>query len=133
MKDAVGRRLRARKPKQPAVDLEAVQEIVDTFLSAASSDPKLVAGLLAPSAHIRIVDSDERFEARGENATRRLVEELIADTALAGPQVMGYSHPSVPGFTVVAEYEHDGRRHARVFVLVVEGGLITRVGYYRLS
>ncbi len=139
VKEAVSR-LRERK-KAPsvdlavdlAVDLDKTQEIVDTFISAAASDPKLVTGLLAPSAHIRIVEGDERFEARGETATRRLVEELLADTALRGRQVMGYSHPSLPGFTVVAEYESEGRRHARVFVLVIEAGSVTRVGYYRLS
>lgn len=130
-KDALGR-LRARR-RAPPIDLEIIQQTVDAFLSAACTDPKLVTQLLAPSAHIRIIDGDDRFEARGDTATRRLVDELAADHALRGKQVMGYSHPSIPGFTVVAEYESDGRRHARVFVLVVEDDAITRVGYYRLS
>ena len=129
-KRAVGR-LRSRKA--PPVDLEAMQMVIDTFLSAVATDPKLVTATLTDSARIRIVDGDDRFDARGENATKRLVDELTADTVLRGKQVLGYTHPIAPAWTVVAEYEADGRRYARVFVLVVEGRLIKRVAYYRLS
>ena len=52
---------------------------------------------------------------------------------LRGKQVMGYAHPSVLVWTVVAEFESDGRRHARVFVFGLDGMLIKRVAYYRLS
>jgi hypothetical protein len=128
---AVGR-LRARK-QAPDVDLETKQAVVDAFLSAAASDPKLVTGMLTDAARIRIVDGDDRFDARGESAVRRLVEELLADDALRGRQVLGYNHPAAPVWTVVAEYESGGRRQARVFVLVVDGRRIKRVAYYRLS
>jgi hypothetical protein len=126
-------KLRSRKAAEPVEDLELLQEVVDRFLTAAATDPKLVTSMLTDTASVRIVDGDERFHARSEGAARRLVEELLADTALRGKQVMGYAHPSVLVWTVVAEYESDGRRHARVFVLGLDGMLIKRVAYYRLS
>ena len=79
--------------------------------------------MLTDTASVRIVDGDQRFHARGEGAARRLVEELLADTVLRGKQVMGYAHPSALVWTVVAEFESDGHRHARVFVFGLDGML----------
>jgi hypothetical protein len=122
-----------RRKDEPVIKrAEVGQQVLDAFLSAAANAPSTVGVLLTPGARVRIVDGDERSEARGEEARRRLIEELTADEALRGAQSFGFVHPSVPAAVFVGEFEHDGRTHPRVFALtIVRTGLIDRVAYYR--
>lgn len=110
---------------------EIGQEVLDKFLHAAAADPQRVIELVSPRVQVRIVDGYTRFEQRGETARRKLIDELMSDRALSGPQRVGFVHPSVPSVMFVGSFEADGMHHPRVFVLTVTDGLIDRIGYYR--
>jgi hypothetical protein len=112
---------------------ELAQRLLDGVIHAAANDPTEAAGLLAPDALIRIIDGDDRYEARGTPARERFVSALAEDDALRGRQILGYIHPAVGSATLVAEFEAAGRRHPRVFVVDTSGDLIGRVAYYRFA
>ena len=111
--------------------VEIGQEVLDKFLQAVAADPQQVIDLLSPRVQVRIVDGYTRFEQRGETARRRLIDELVSDRVLSGPQRVGFIHPSVPSVMFVGSFEVDGKHHPRVFVLTVTDGLIDRIAYYR--
>jgi hypothetical protein len=123
------RRFGRRPEAGPSPDV--VQRMLDRFLQAAAIDAGTVADLLAPDVRIRIVDGDTRFDARGDEARARLIDELRADDALRGRQSFGYIHPSTPSVMFVGTFERGGTRHPRVFVLAVNDDLVERVSYYR--
>ena len=124
------KRITANSPEQQLI---VAHHILDLFLDAAANDPSEIDELLTPVPRVRIVDGEERYEARGDEAKEHLVAELGRDAVLRGPQTMGYIHPSTQSVTFVGEFSHDGKRHPRVFALTLHGEQIERVAYYRFE
>jgi hypothetical protein len=111
----------------------AVQEAVDALLGAVATRRfDDITTLTSDTVLCRVVTSTADRQARGEAGLSLLVGALRADPALHGTHVRGDVHPAVPMFTVVSTYRTgDGRTHDRVLTVMVEGGRISRVAYYR--
>jgi LPS sulfotransferase NodH len=109
------------------------QIVLNRFLSAATGDVRSVPAMLTDDVHVRIVSRGTQSEARGAEAVRRLLDALSTDPALLGRQEVGYIHPSLPAFTWVGRFAHEGRSHPRVFVIDVRGEQVSRVALYALE
>jgi hypothetical protein len=123
-------RQRRRDDAQVRHELDQGQIALNGFISAATSDPRAVAAMLAEDVHVRIVDANSRMEGRGEDGTRRLIDAFRADAALRGRQAFGYIHPSLPALMWVGAFEHGGRSHPRVLIVDLAGDRFSRVAYY---
>jgi hypothetical protein len=131
------RSLRSRLPRRTRRSsarhrLEQSHYKLDLFLDAATSSfPERIRAVIAPALRVRIINGDDRFEARGDAAVERLIHEFRTDPAMRGRQVVGHIHPTTTSITFIGEFEVEGRRHPRVLVLILRNDLVERVAYYR--
>ena len=86
---------------------------------------------LHPSVYVRIVGPGRDWHARGVEARQGFIAALEEDQAMAGRPIRGDVHPGIPTFVFVGSYSDGARTFDRVFALTVEGGVVTRVIYYR--
>jgi hypothetical protein len=112
--------------------LKVGNETVSRFLDHLASGRRDAArALLAPGAVVTVVDGVSGWSGQDAGDADRFVDEAIADAAWAGRQLRGDVHPSVPGFTVVTVTERGGDVLARIWILAVEGGAISRAALHR--
>lgn len=134
------RRLLAGAPSRAGSDAEnlrrlrAASVVVDEVLAAmARGDGEAVATRLAPAAQVRLIGPSGDWEGRGDEARARLAAAVAADPAIAGRQVRGDLHPSLPVNTLVATWRtEDGMLHDRVTLVGVVDDLVSRVVRYEL-
>src|SRR5206468_3458891 len=92
-----------------------------------------LAGSIDDAGRIRIVGPAGAFEGRGEEARRRLIEELSADEALVrGRQVRGDLYPGLPTTAAVLAYDVDGGVANRVVVFTVYDERLAEIAWHRV-
>lgn len=140
VKTALRRRIGRRPSDETEFGREAMrrvrigQGIVDRALGIlASGRFAELAGLMHPSAYVRVVAPPVEWEGRGAAAFDRLVEHLAGDQALKGRAARGELLPSLPSTVAIMSYRlPDGSTEERLLTVTVEGERITRLMYLRL-
>lgn len=126
------RRRRSAFDKQALSRAEEVQRVAHRFLGLiAERRLDRLEEALHPSVYVRLVAPGSDWHARGAEARQRLFETLEKDEALAARQTRGDVHPGIPTFVFLGSYSDGTHSFDRGFALTVEGGLVTRVTYYR--
>jgi hypothetical protein len=87
--------------------------------------------LLAPEAHVRIVDEGGAWDGRGPEGATQLLAVLDRHERRGTRQLTSAVHPSMDAFTVVSTYAlDDGRVWARTLVVTIGGDRVRDLTLY---
>ena len=109
------------------------QTIADRLLEGLrTGDLAVIRELMDDDALIAVVAAGGRREARGKAGMGLLEETLASDRPLAGRQVVGDVHASLPTICFVLSLESGDLHTDRVVVITIPGRMVTGLTIYLL-
>lgn len=136
---AARRKLR-RRPANAAFDREALNRleyseyVLERLLDAMHAEPRRIAELFADPADIQVVNDEDEWSGRGDEAVERLIAAIEEHPARHARQTRGDVHRGLPVFTAVLSYElPEGSRYERFVSARIRDDKVTAVSLYTFA